>query len=101
MATRWTIPSLAALACSGCLAPPVASSPSNNSQIEVETLFTHDGCTVFRFYDAGYHYYARCEDARVSVATMSDVSCGRNCVQQEEVPTVAASALQKRASKQP
>ena len=84
--------SLIAMACSACVTatPPVASSPSNNSEIEVQTLFIHDGCTVFRFYDVGYHYYARCDGAHAGVATMSNVTCGRNCVRQEEVRTVKA-----------
>jgi hypothetical protein len=94
MTMRWLAPSLVAMACSACLgtAPPVTSTPSNNPKIEVETLFTHDGCTVFRFYDAGYHYYAHCAGTHESVATMSSVPCGRNCVRQEEVPTVEPTA---------
>ncbi len=30
---------------------------------------------MFRFFDAGYHYYARWDGAHESVATMSNVSC--------------------------
>lgn len=89
---------LLGLGCSACFSAsaPVSSSPSNNSNIEVETLFTHDGCTVFRFFDAGYHYYARCDGAH---ATISTVSCGRHCTRQEEVRTVAGeSAASLRAS---
>jgi hypothetical protein len=92
MTTRLIALSLVATVCSACLSAtaPVATSPSNNSNIEVQTLFTHDGCTVFRFFDAGYHYYARCDGAHASVATMSNVTCGRHCVRQEEVKTVPA-----------
>ena len=68
--------------------PPVTSSRSNNPEISVQTLFTHDGCTVYRFFDAGYHYYARCDAAHATVATMSTVSCGRNCRRQEDIATV-------------
>jgi len=90
MTTRLIALSLLAMVCSACLTPtaPVASSASSNSSIEVETLFTHDGCTVFRFFDAGYHYYVRCAGTHASVATMSNVTCGRNCVRQEEVSTL-------------
>jgi hypothetical protein len=92
MTNRLVALSLLGLGYSGCLfaADPVSSSPSNNTNIEVQNLFTHDGCTVFRFFDAGYHYYARCDGAHPSVGTMSTVSCGRRCTREEEVRTVAA-----------
>ena len=42
---------------------------------EVEELFTHNGCTVYRFSDKGYHrYFTNC-----SGATTWNESCGKGC----------------------
>ena len=41
--------------------PAMFTAPTDNSAIAVEQLFTHDGCSVYRFRDAGYpRYYVRC-----------------------------------------
>jgi Domain of unknown function (DUF4884) len=40
---------------------PIASTPSSNPDVQVDLLFTHDGCSVYRFHDGTYHYYVRCE----------------------------------------
>lgn len=46
-----------------------------NARFDVDTLFTKDGCTVYRFDDNGhFHYFTNC-----SGATMSRESCGKNC----------------------
>ncbi len=74
-----------------CVNSAVGSTHSNNPDIDVETLFVHDGCTVYRFRDASYHYFVRCQ-AAPTVATLSQVSCGKNCVRAEEIPTVASVA---------
>lgn len=47
----------------------------------VEKLFTNEGCTIFRFEDAGhYRYYSRC-DMAVSSSVISEFSqsCGKGC----------------------
>lgn len=42
-------------------AAPVSTSLTDNNAIHVEQLFTHEGCTMYRFHDAGYpRYYVRC-----------------------------------------
>ncbi len=94
MINRLSALSLIALIASACypLKAPVASTPTNNPNIEVHTLFTHDGCTVYRFFDTEYHYYARCDGAPANSTTMSTVSCGRHCTREEEIPTVGAGA---------
>lgn len=53
-----------ALACNGS---PESVAQTANPDFRVERLFTHDGCTVYRFLDAGYRYFVRCDsgDARV------------------------------------
>jgi hypothetical protein len=74
----------------GCVEPALATVPSNNPHIEVDTLLTHDGCTVYRFRDGQYHYFVRCPDPP-RASTLSRVSCGKNCTRPEEIPTVVAS----------
>lgn len=80
---------VAAVALGGCMTPPVASAQTDNEQVAVDTLFTHDGCTMYRFRaDYRYHYYARCSGSQPEVQTMSPVSCGKNCVRDETVATI-------------
>jgi hypothetical protein len=81
---------LLALAASGvgCYASPVAVSATNNDQVPVDTLFEHDGCTVYRFHDGSIpHYYARCSGSSPAAQTMTPVRCGKNCVRSEVVAT--------------
>ena len=49
----------------------------------VQELFTHKGCTVFRFKDGGRHrYYTNCTGA-----TNWTESCGKNCTRQNGIST--------------
>lgn len=53
----------------GCAREAERSAPAGR-EFTVDTLFTKDGCTVYRFYDAGYHrYFTNC-----SGSTMSSIS---------------------------
>ena len=36
--------------------------PANNETYDVEYLFEHDGCKIYRFYDRGYYvYFTNCK----------------------------------------
>lgn len=50
----------------------------------VETLFTHDGCTVYRFEDMRTRYYAKCVNA--DATTMTTQPAGKSSFQ-ENIPT--------------
>lgn len=59
---------------------------SSNEEIKVDRLFTHDGCTVYRFADYGAaRYFARCGD---QVQFSHQEPCGKGCTR--EVTTVGA-----------
>lgn len=59
---------------------------TDNPTIPVSTLFTHEGCTVYRFNDAGrYVYYANCGGGSTSVNHRD--SCGKNCTRDYVVNT--------------
>ncbi len=82
---------LLAFACSllvvGCAKDPEQMTETGNPEFEVATLFTHAGCTVFRFRDAGrYHYFTNCQGETLGRYT---TSCGAGCVRSkhETVPT--------------
>jgi hypothetical protein len=63
----------------GCFAEPVGRGPTNNPEVQVDLLFTHDGCTVYRFRDVGFHYYVRCQDTAPG-ETVSTLACtGKGC----------------------
>lgn len=65
----------------GCAKRPMATGRTDNSEFDVGKLFTHDGCTLYRFYDNGrHHYFTNC-----SGRTMTTYSCGKNCTNQEEI----------------
>jgi hypothetical protein len=51
---------IAVLALVGCTKPAEKSSAVGREFV-VETLFTHEGCTVYRFIDGGNHrYFTNC-----------------------------------------
>jgi hypothetical protein len=75
---------LIALLCAACNKVPEETSQTSNPNVKVEKLFTHDGCTVYRFYDGGRdHYFSKCENAKTQ--TISEQSCGRGCVRDEVI----------------
>jgi len=51
------------LALGGCYHEPLQSAPTDNKDIQVETLFTYEGITVYRFLDERYHYFTSCGQA--------------------------------------
>lgn len=67
----------------GCVRTPISTQPTDNPELQLATLFTHDGCIVYQFYDSGhFHYWADCRGTVMSIQ-----SCGKNCYHEEEVPT--------------
>jgi hypothetical protein len=93
-----TLPS-SVLACllsavaTACVADPIATSPSSNPDVHVDVLLTHDGCTVYRFRDLGYHYYVRCGVGSPD-PTVSTFTCrGKGCAGEDAIPTIAPSQL--------
>lgn len=63
-----------------CQRQAETSSQTSNPEVKVETLFRHDGCTVYRFRDGGNdHYYVRCSDGYVRADTSISESCGKAC----------------------
>lgn len=72
-----------AVALAGCYAEPTARTGTDNPDVPVETLFTHDGCTMYRFYDGGRHvHFAKCGS---TASTSERVSCGKNCTREQFV----------------
>lgn len=59
----------------GCKEPPQTTERVGN--FKVETLFTHDGCTVYRFYDDRTVYFTKCDGKKDN--TFYNESCGKNC----------------------
>lgn len=91
---RTVVPVLLSCLCAlGCVrrANPVAVHGTDNAEIPVEHLFTHDGCAVYRFRDIGYHYYVRC-DGPGTAMTHSLEPCGKGCLKDDAIPTLKATA---------
>lgn len=52
--------------------PITTQEPSNNKTYQVDYLFEHDGCKVYRFYDHNYYvYFTNCNGETTSVRTDS------------------------------
>ena len=47
---------------------------------KVETLFTVDGCTVYRFADGGYKYFTNCRGN-----TQWQENCGKACTKDVKI----------------
>ena len=78
---------ITALVVAGCNKVPEYSSPAGREFV-VDTLFTHEGCTMYRFSDGGYsRYFAKCDGDSVTAQTEWGESCGKNCVRQREITT--------------
>ena len=78
---------LALVATTGCLAEPIATAPTNNAGIQVDLLFEHDGCRVYRFRDVSYHYYAKCGGGAGPNASVLPDRCGKSGQECGSVPT--------------
>jgi hypothetical protein len=83
---------LTAAALAGCEEKPIATIETDNPAIKVNKLFTHDGCTVYRFIDSNYQYFVKCTAPAGQVITaqqtISRESCGKNCVRSVTIQTV-------------
>lgn len=67
----------------GCAQDPVAKNTTDNPKVPVDLLFTNNGCSVYRFFDAGrYHYYADCTGA------VTDIRIENKTTHFEEIPSV-------------
>ena len=81
------------LVCNACLSscvsqiPLTKEKPVNNSTYQVEYLFEHEGCKVYRFMDMGHYiYFTNCE---------GDVTS----IESDSVRTVNGSAVNRSSSK--
>ena len=78
--------SLAALAMVAGCDKPAESVVRTGAGFTVERLFTHEGCTVFRFEDGGSsRYFTRCDGIAAQSTTTWQESCGKNCTRHVEV----------------
>ena len=71
---------------SACETSPVSTQQTDNKEVTVDLLFTHDGCKVYRFLDDGFHYYAVCTQG--AAATSSEIRVGKKH-RPEEIATVS------------
>lgn len=81
---------LALLALVGCSRRAESSAPAGVvvdgvAEFRVERLFTHDGCTVYRFRDSYERYFTRCDGVAARSDTQWSESCGKNCSREVSV----------------
>ena len=70
---------LAVALLAGC-GKPAETSTAVGKEFVVDKLFTHEGCTVYRFYDGGNsRYYTNCG------STAWTRQCGKGCTRQEGI----------------
>lgn len=64
----------------GCAKEPESVSNTSNPEFNVEKLFVHDGCTVYRFSNSWRdHYFARCRQETETIGSHSE-PCGKGCI---------------------
>lgn len=81
---RWAC-AVSLLLLAGCARQELSTARTDNPNFTPDRLFTQDGCTVYRFLDAGrYHYFATCPGSSLS----HHYSCGKGCSREESFPTV-------------
>lgn len=84
MISRSLIVAAAVLALAACDKTPERSTHVG-AQFQVDRLFTHEGCTVYRFEDGGRNrYYANCSG---NVTTSWAENCGKNCTTEVMITT--------------
>lgn len=71
----------------GCSKKPVSTEQTNNNEFQVELLFTHDGCKVFRFYDGYTRYFTNCD------STSWTEGCGKGCTRPVEIQNNKGSSI--------
>ena len=76
---------LAALAMVAGCEKPAESGAHTVAGFTVERLFTHDGCTVYRFRDYHPRYFTRCDGIAAQSTTTWQESCGKSCTRPVEV----------------
>ena len=60
------------LSCRAIQIPISKQSPKSNKTYEIEYLFDHDGCKVYRFKDGGHYvYFTSCKGETTSVLSDS------------------------------
>ena len=70
---------LAVALLAGC-SKPAETSTAVGAEFVVDKLFTHEGCTVYRFSDGGNaRYYTNCG------STAWTRQCGKGCTRQEGI----------------
>jgi hypothetical protein len=74
----------------GAVPQPMSRHPTTNPDYDVELLFQHDGCDIYRFNDFHPVYYAHCHDG--SATTDQPLGCGRGCVREEVTVTASGGA---------
>ncbi len=79
-----TLLALSLLAMLGCDAKPVSTTSTNNQEIKVDMLFTHQGITVFRFNDGGHNVYFTKQG---DIHSVYSESCGKNCIKEVRIMT--------------
>lgn len=84
MNIRLLLPTILVLLLAACQKPPISTASTENPEIPVDTLFTKDGCTVYRFWDNGRRYFVRCESG--SSSTQWHEPCGKGCIHREGIP---------------
>lgn len=67
---------LVTLVMTGCVKDPAERHVIQGTEFTVDRLFTHEGCTLYRFRDGDSHhiYYANC-----GASTFHQQSCGKGC----------------------
>jgi outer membrane biogenesis lipoprotein LolB len=76
-----TVLTILAITLLAACSKPAETSTAVGTEFVVDKLFTHEGCTVYRFSDGGNkRYYTNCQGS-----TSWQEQCGKNCTRQNGI----------------
>lgn len=80
---KFVLVGIAALFLYGCKQSPESVQTVRADGFQVDILFTHEGCRMYRFLDGSrFVYYSNCVGS-----TQWRENCGKNCSRDQHVPT--------------
>ncbi|MDB5244545.1 MAG: hypothetical protein JWN18_415 [Parcubacteria group bacterium] len=78
MKFRYSVIIAALIGLAACEKAPLRTESSNNAQINVQLLFEHDGCKIYRFADNGYNlYFTKCDRGQSHVSWNQTMMVGK------------------------
>lgn len=72
----------------GCESKSLEKQKTNNQKYEVDFLFEHDGCKIYRFYDRGSsRYFVKCANGDSKTISTHTTGGKSKTIHNDDIPT--------------